>query len=143
KTNNSKCKLMASKLLKSTTIYGSLYEGKYGSKYARDKGILSSGELINRIKEILKEKINVFPELINIINFEWKESNKLAVELGKKAFFSPNFVNINYDHVEKALEEGRICLFEITNHDLAINNKNCNIHTEYFKNLFSEDNLSK
>lgn len=140
-TNLPQWQLMASKLLKATTIYGSSYLGKYGGDYASDKLKLSPETLITRIKSILKEKVPTFPELQDIINQNWAEPNELAKKIGEKSYFNPNFINIDEAFVKKLVSEEKIYLLEIVNHDLSTDNKNPNIHTLYFNELFTKQNI--
>lgn len=139
--NNTGWELMASKLLKSTTIYGKSYEGKYKSKYSLDKEILSGDELVSRIKTLLKEKVTTFPEFEEIINTQYSHPNELATKLGEKDFFTPNFVPISYEFIKERIQNHEVYLFEIHNKDLKSEEGKDNVHTTYFKNLFSDENL--
>ena len=53
------------------------------------------------------------------------------------------FVNVDKNYIDKKIESGELYLFEIYNKDFSqqIKGKQKNIHTLYFLNLFSEENL--
>ena len=142
-TNDEKCQLMASKLLKSTTIYGSSYIGMYKSDYKVDKTVLAPDVLIERIKIILRNKAATFPELQSIIDEKYVEPNALAIKLGEKDFFTPNFVNVKSEFLDKIEKDGKIYLFEITNQNLSGKSGTLNVHTLYFNQLFSKENLQQ
>jgi hypothetical protein len=141
---------MAYRQLKSTTIYGSGYEGLYNSKYANDKKYISESKIIERVKKLLQEKyLTRFPELKQIIEKEYKDANELAKNLGNFNLYSLEFIPVNKNYIEKLTHDKNgsikyLYIFEIANKDLGkITPRKYNIHSLYFKNLFSEDNLEK
>lgn len=143
---------MVYRQLKSITIYGSGYEGLYDSRYADDKKQLGEDELIERVKELLRKKyITRFPELKQLIRkgYKDKEAKDLAKDLGNLNLYSLEFILVNADYIERIAHDIKgknkyLYIFEITNKDFN-NTKSgkSNIHTLYFKNLFSKDNLKK
>lgn len=53
-----------------------------------------------------------------------------------------SFTNIPVSEIEKMVEDGKLYLFQIYNKDFSLESKGTpNMHTLYWKNLFSEENL--
>jgi hypothetical protein len=140
--------------IKSQTIYGSAYKGLYGNDYKNDKKKYTDKELIKKVKNLLKEKYaSIFPELKKeIIKKNYRLANDLAKDINGLNLYKLEFKDVNGDYIEKIEHKIKtggkeknhyLYLFEITNKDLGQNSdtKTPNIHTLYFKNIFSENNL--
>lgn len=139
---------MVYKQLKSQTIYGSIYKSLFKTEYAKDKNVLANEEIIGNIKQILQKQINDFSHLRKYINKEYKDAKELARDLSEENLYSLNFVPVNGRYIEKIEHDIKgsnkyLYLFEILNKDFRHEIKNVakNLHTLYFENLFSEDNL--
>lgn len=136
--------------LKSTSIYGSAYLGKYGSKYSDDKLKLSDKELIERIKSLLSEKyVSIYPELQDIVGANYDNANELAKAISALSLYSLEFRPVASEYIDAGTYRSSdkisyLYLFEITNKDFANGAQGKpNIHTLYFQHLFSEANLKK
>jgi CRISPR-associated protein Cpf1 len=79
--------------------------------------------------------------------FKWKESERYDniadfyhdVEV---SCYNPYFTQINLNNVMKLVDEGKLYLFQIWNKDFSEYSKgNPNLHTIYWRELFSEENL--
>ena len=78
----------------------------------------------------------------------WKEPSKYKGigefndDIDRQAY-SLRFVPIDTDYIRKGVDNGKFYLFEITNKDIRKNNKKTkdNLHTMYFEQLFSKENL--
>lgn len=137
------------KQLKSQTIYGSMYESRYGNKYSKDKKDLAGKELVKRIKDLLHDQVCYFPSLKTIIKKDHPDPDSLAIDLSDANLYSLTFnQQLNNSYVEKIVHGSKdkkrhLYLFEITNKDLSKESGSVkNIHTLYFKNLFSDLNLA-
>lgn len=136
--------------LKSTSIYGSAYLGKYGSKYADDKLKLTDQELIARVKNLLSDKYtHIYPELQEVVNTNYDSANELAKAISALSLYSLEFKPVSTEYIDAGVYESSnrtnyLYMFEITNKDFLEGAKGRpNIHTLYFKHLFSEANLKK
>lgn len=79
--------------------------------------------------------------------FNWKkpEEYKNLSEFNKdieKNNYKIKFVKVNDDYISEKVKNGQLYLFEILNKDFVWPNKKRNIHTLYFLNLFSEENIN-
>ncbi len=150
-TDEDSYRKMFYKQLKSQTIYGSMYEKRYnGNKYLKDKKEFSDEELIERIKNLLRGQVCYFPSLKEVIEKDYSNPNSLATEISGMNLYNINFdQQLNNDYIEKIVHNlgdktKHLYLFEITNKDLSKKSGSIkNIHTLYFKNLFSDLNLTK
>lgn len=134
--------------LKSTSIYGSAYLGKYGSKYSDDKLKIIDQELIERVKSLLSEKYTrIYPELQDIVEANYANANELAKAISALSLYSLEFRPVAAEYIEACTyksgdKTSYLYLFEIANKDFANGAQGKpNIHTLYFKHLFSEINL--
>ena len=60
----------------------------------------------------------------------------------KDKFYSITFSKIPFDFIDKSVDEGKLFLFQIYNKDFAEKSSGSkNLHTLYWENLFSEENL--
>ena len=137
--------LMQYAQLKSSSIYGSMYQKAYKSKYQDDKTRLADHELVERIKALLKTKEVSYPQLK--IAQSWKlPANEFATKLGQLAssLYSLRFDQKISDQYLKKLQSGhepKLFVFLITNRDLRNNTPShqANIHTTMFRQLFEPD----
>lgn len=80
-------------------------------------------------------------------NFLWKDSHEYEnisdfYKDVENSCYELNFINLNYNLVKKLVEEGKLYLFQIYNKDFSKYSKgNKNLHTIYWEELFSEENL--
>lgn len=104
-------------------------------------------------KESLKKMIDYFKlgfskhESYKHYNFSWKESS----QYGNISEFYKDVINscyqlkyekINYDNLLQLVNDGKLFLFQIYNKDFASKTSGKkNLHTLYWENLFSEENL--
>ena len=120
-----------------------------------NKGEFKKGESFN--KESLHKLIDFYKNSISkngdwsVFNFKFKKTTAYddirqfyndVEEQGYKLFFK----TIKTSYIDQLVNEGKLYLFQIYNKDFSENKKrkdesNPNLHTIYFKNLFSEDNL--
>lgn len=135
--------LMEYRQLKANTIYGTLYESRYSSKYKVDKNILHQNELIGRIKTILRDYVDTYPSLRDILDSGYSDAKDLAKDISSLSLYSVSFENkVSKKYLEENISDG-FYVFEILNKDFvsgSIHGKN-NLHTTYFELLFHRDNL--
>ncbi|MGC9031773.1 MAG: hypothetical protein ACP5H7_03365, partial [Minisyncoccia bacterium] len=79
-------------------------------------------------------------------NFQWKKPQgyQNMSEFNKdieKNNYKINFIKVSDKYIEEKIENGELYLFEISNKDFVWPNQKKNIHTLYFLNLFSEENI--
>ena len=96
--------------------------------------------------DFLKESLNKHPEWKNF-NFIFKDTNEYndISEFYKDVSnqgYSLKFINISEQYIDQLVNEGKLYLFEIYNKDFSKYSKGKpNLHTIYWNNLFSPDNL--
>ena len=134
--------------LDAKTIYGSIYRGKYKSKYSDDKKVMSDSELIDRIKSILESQKKHYTKLDKIIQTKFDKATDLARVISTNKFYSLNFVNISEEYLRSSTvnADKPLYLFKITNKDFSKKDKSKkdNLHTKYWKVLFeNKDNIIK
>ena len=136
--------------IKSKTIYGSLYKGMFKTTYATDKQNLSQSELIKRVGKVLRTKRFSSLQLIadRIDKGEFLEVNDLVREINASSKYNYNvsFVPVSSEYIEKGIYEvngkfKHLYLFQIYCKDFSdCSHKTSNLHTMYFKELFSNEN---
>ncbi|MDP4010074.1 MAG: type V CRISPR-associated protein Cas12a/Cpf1 [Candidatus Shapirobacteria bacterium] len=142
--NDGSFEKMDLKQLDGKTIYGSIYGGKYQTKYAKDKDNISNYELIKRVKDILKEKSTYFPQLNQIIDGDFDDPKKLATEISSKTLYSIDFFKVSENYINEVTSRTNkpLYLFKISNKYLKNSNQNNknNLHTKFFLKLFEKQN---
>lgn len=115
---------------------------KVGKKNARfDKFKLA--KLIGYYQDCL-EKAGYRKEF----GFEWKkaEEYQLMSEFNQdieKKKYKIKFISVKDSYIEDRVKNGELYLFEISNKDFIWPNQKKNVHTLYFLNLFSKENVQK
>src|SRR5690606_40085811 len=109
---------------------------------------LSKAELIERVKTLLKEKyVSIYPALQEIVDTAYSDDKELAKALSNLSLYSLEFKPVASEYVQRGIYQSGnktnyLYLFEIANKDFVGGAKGKpNIHTLYFKHLFSEANL--
>lgn len=116
-----------------------------------EKGLHKKGE--NFDIDFCHELINFFKKSLNI-HEDWKKFNfkfsdtknyndisEFYKEVEQQGY-KIDFVNINEDYINELVENDKLYLFQIYNKDFSSYSKGTpNLHTLYFKELFSKENL--
>ncbi len=135
--------LMEYEQLKSQTIFGTSYAGKYGSKWADDKLKLDGKELVKRAKEILSEYTEIYPEVKGLLAIETEDAKEFIKELNELVLYKLSFKKISKKYLADNIVN-KFYLFEIYNKDFSptkIDGSKENIHTFYFKNIFTSPKI--
>ncbi len=146
KTNSNNWQRLILKSLKYQTLAGKGFLGKFGESYGT-VGKRDPFEAMDKLKLFINENyLDKYPLLQELIetHFESKKAfDKRAQEILNESF-SMNFVNIAENILLQNIEWGDLYLFEITNRDYSkVKDSKDNIHTLYFKELFSDLNTNK
>lgn len=134
--------LMGYEQLKSQTIFGTSYSGKYGAKWADDKLKLSDKELILRAKDILNKYKEIYPEVEGLLELKTDNAKEFIKELNETTLYRLSFESISKRYVADNIDK-KFNLFEIYNKDFSLSKgersdgSRENIHSIYFKNIFS------
>ncbi len=111
--------------------------------YLRTSDTFSKDDLIKYIdyyKELTKEYFDdydfIFKETKEYYSFQ-----SFTDDVNSQAY-QIQFVTISKEYIDKLVNDGKLFLFQIYNKDFASKaSGNKNLHTLYWKNLFSEENL--
>lgn len=149
---------------------GEVYEDKtFTTKFIRNKWINPELEGIGseekKLKENDKYKLDVYKEALakwidfskdflskykgtSIFDFshlkkseEYRALDEFYNDINKAAY-KIEFVNLSKNKIDRLVEEGKLYLFQIYNKDFSEHSRGKeNLHTIYFKEIFSEENL--
>lgn len=108
----------------------------------KDFNIMDCHKFIN----FLKESINKHPEW-GVYNFKFKDATEYAdssefyLDVANQGYIL-DFANYDYNSILDLVNSGKLYLFQIYNKDFSEFSKgNKNLHTMYWEELFSEENL--
>ena len=98
--------------------------------------------------DFCKDSIAIHPEWSQYFDFQFKPTKEYTnikdfyQEIDRQAY-SFEFVPVAADYIDKLVEEGKLYLFQIYNKDFApYAHGRENLHTMYWKYLFSQENLT-
>lgn len=119
--------------------------------YKNDKYKVGSNFDINFLHDLIdffKACININPDW-KVFDFKFSDTksysniNDFYNEVEKQGY-RVSWVNISKEDIDRLDENGQIYLFQIYNKDFSENSTGTpNLHTMYFKNLFSEENMKE
>ncbi|MFZ1736077.1 MAG: hypothetical protein WAU31_04035, partial [Candidatus Moraniibacteriota bacterium] len=142
---------MVYRQLKAQTLYGSVYIGEYGKKYKDDLQNIDDGETIRRVKKLLEKYASTFPSLNTIVEKEYVDPKALARDISALTLYSITWEAVSEEFVdrgeyfkEKHGTKGRdfLFLFEIFSRDIQKKKGIQNLHSLYWGELFSSENIS-
>ena len=133
--------------LKFQTLAGKGFLGQYINSYG-DIGKEDPLKAVSLLQEYIKNHyVLKYPQLGSLLNKKFSNKKEFDAEIKKllTECFTMKFVPINYDILNKGLEDQELYLFEITNKDFSefSKGKNKNLHTLYWEKLFVNENLAK
>ncbi len=119
----------------------------------REKGLYrKSADDLNSLHkwiDFCKNCIAKHPEWSHYFQFHFKETNQYSNinEFYKDAddqMYNLSFINVKKSYIDNAVEKGQLYLFQIYNKDRSAHSKGReNLHTIYWDNLFSEENMDR
>jgi hypothetical protein len=130
-------------ILKFQTLAGKGFLSKFGKRFSE----FSEMEAVEKLQLFIQENyLDKHPKLEKVANKKYsskKEFTKEVSEVLQDCYYM-SFKGIDEKTVMQAVENKELFLFKIYNKDFSSfkkNNSKENIHTKYWKDLFSEENL--
>ena len=140
RTGSSKWERLILSNLKFQTLAGKGFLGKHGVSY----GNMNPEKSVPSLQKFIRENyLKKYPQLTEVSNTKFlsKKDFDAAIKEALKECFTMNFINIAENKLLEAEDKGDLYLFEITNKDFSGKKSGKdNIHTIYWKYLFSESN---
>ena len=126
------------------TLAGKGFKARFQKTFAQ----FADKEAVEKLQLFIKEKyLKNYPLLSRAIDKTYKSKKEFTNEVNKilKESFDMKFRGVDIERVMQAVENGELYLFEIYNKDYSENKESDsseNIHTKYWKTLFSKENLN-
>ncbi len=145
KTDSTQWERLIMKNLAFKTLAGKGFVSEYGIKYS---DITNEQEAIEKLKSFINKKyVNEYTDLKKIIDNVYKTKKEFDNDINNtlKEAYSLDFTPINKEVLFQYEKESKLILFKIQNKDLKNSkktNSNKNIHTIYWKALFSKENFT-